>query len=73
MEGPRTDFLAALVLDAAEGEQFGAGCQARLFRKFALGGGEFVFAGIDFALGHEPCAGIFVGPERSAQMDEQDL
>src|ERR1700683_1067994 len=73
LEGPRRDFLAALVLDAAKGKQSGARCQAGFFLEFAFGRGEFVLARIDLAFGHEPRTRVFVGPEWSAEMDQQDL
>src|ERR1700719_1552562 len=66
LEGPGGDLLAAFVLDAAEWEEIFGRRQSSLFCKFSLGCGEFVFAGIDFAFGHEPRASFFLCPEWSA-------
>src|SRR4029077_15400201 len=66
LEGPGGALFSALVLDAAEWEEIFSRRQPGLFCKFSLGCGEFVFAGIDFAFGHEPRASVFFCPEWSA-------
>ncbi|CAN5126694.1 hypothetical protein BH09MYX1_BH09MYX1_41830 [soil metagenome] len=68
------DELAAFVLHALQRDGLsGGGVVAELLAKFAARGDEQLFTLHDFALRHEPSAVVFLRPERTAEMNEQDL
>lgn len=66
---PGIDSFAAFLADGAEGLELAIEGGACFFAEFADGGVEGGFAGVEFAFGDGPGAGVFVFPEGSAGVD----
>jgi hypothetical protein len=67
------DDLSTVLADGVKGEKGSGGAAAGLLEEFAAGSVEWIFAGMDLALGDGPNAEVLLPEVGSTGMHEEDL